>query len=665
MQGISFLAKRIAESSYLSRWIVLGIDTFLSVFSSLMVYLVLSLFTTMDIVGTVYLYTALASFVVSIAVFLLFGTYRGIMRHTTMAEVFRLFVALLVKVIVIYILFILLEWKLGKFFISPSKLVILGVIDLVFSLFALVLLRVILIYVYTMFMAAVSKYSKRVLIYGDDSRSLSLATYLSKKAYAEYRIIGYIVVDDQIRKLKITGLPVYTVDSYEYFESIVNKKNIDAIIFPDQKQALEEKDRLINYCIKERVRVMLLPQLSEMSSDKKMFSTQLRDIKIEDLLGREEITINMEEIADFLNNKVVMVTGAAGSIGSELCRLVSSFNIKELVLVDNAETPLHNIQLEMIDTENDRGEYDLEKINAKYKFLLADVRNRRRINSIFDRYQPQIVFHAAAYKHVPMVEGNPTEAVNVNVIGTKVVADAALRIGVEKMIMVSTDKAVNPTNVMGASKRIAEIYVQSLSKAVMAGKVEGKTKFITTRFGNVLGSNGSVIPRFRDQIMAGGPVTVTHKDIIRYFMTIPEACRLVLEAATMGDGYEIFVFDMGQPVKIADLARNMIALSGYEPDVDIKIKYTGLRPGEKLYEELLNEKELTIETDHKKISIAKVRSYEYDEVLEQILELKAAAKESKFYDSVKIMKRIVPEFKSQNSVYAQLDKGSEANNKEQ
>ena len=655
MQGISSLAKRIAESSYLSRWIVLGIDTILSVLSSLIVYLLLSYFVTIGFDLRLYLYLTLASLLISACVFIIFGTYRGIMRHTTMHEIFRLFVALFCKVGVIFLLFVIIQFNSDKYLVSVPQLFVLLIMDLVLSLSALVLLRVFLIYIYTMFMAAVSQYSNRVLIYGDDNRSLSLATYLSKKSYAEYRIVGYVVFDTVVRKLKITGLPVYSIDSYEYFKHVIESKNVNAIIFPDQKQALEEKDRLIKYCIDHRLKVMLLPQLSEMDSNKKMFNTQIRNIKIEDLLGREEITINMAEISSFLENKTVMVTGAAGSIGSELCRLISSFNIKELLLVDNAETPLHNIQLEIIDIENNKGNYDLEKINNRYKFLLADVRNRRRINSIFDRYQPQIVFHAAAYKHVPMVESNPTEAINVNVVGTKVVADAALRIGVEKMIMVSTDKAVNPTNVMGASKRIAEIYVQSLSKAVIAGKVEGKTQFITTRFGNVLGSNGSVIPRFRDQIMAGGPVTVTHKDIIRYFMTIPEACRLVLEAATMGEGYEIFVFDMGQPVKIADLARNMIALSGYEPDVDIKIKYTGLRPGEKLYEELLNEKEHTIETEHKKIFIAKVRSYEYSDVLEQILELKATAKESKFYDSVKIMKRIVPEFKSQNSVYSKLD----------
>ena len=658
MEGIKSIARKIAESSYLSRWVVLGIDSVLSVFSSMMVYLLLSYFITISIAPLVYVNLAVISLIVSVSIFLLCGTYRGIMRHTTMHEILRLFVALSIKDIIMFIVLLSLGKYIGIGETAPIKLFMIQLLDLVISLSALILLRVVLIYVYTLFMAAISNVSKRVLIYGDDERALSLATYLSNKAYAEYRIVGFVVVEDSIKKLKISGLPVFTVGSYEYFRNVIGKKGVNTIIFPDQKQALEERDRLISFCIKEHVKVMLLPQMTEVENSKKMFSTQVREIRIEDLLGREEIFVNMEEISSFLNNKIVMVTGAAGSIGSELCRLISSFGIKQLLLVDNAETPLHNVQLELTDKENEKGN-GLDYVAEKYKFLLADVRNRVRVNAIFDKYQPQIVFHAAAYKHVPMMENNPTEAINVNVVGTKVVADAALRIGVEKMIMVSTDKAVNPTNVMGASKRIAEIYVQSLSKAVIAGKVEGHTKFVTTRFGNVLGSNGSVIPRFREQIMAGGPVTVTHKDIIRYFMTIPEACRLVLEAATMGDGYEIFVFDMGTPVRIADLARNMIALSGYEPDVDIKIKYTGLRPGEKLYEELLNEKELTIETDHKKISIAKVRNYEYSDVLEKILELKAIAKASKFYEAVNMMKEIVPEFKSQNSVYSEIDKLNE------
>jgi FlaA1/EpsC-like NDP-sugar epimerase len=389
-----------------------------------------------------------------------------------------------------------------------------------------------------------------------------------------------------------------------------------------------------------------------------VIQTQIREIRIEDLLGREEIKINMEEIKGFLGGKRVMVTGGAGSIGSELARLVSSFDIEQIIVLDNAETPLHNIQLELTDREkNKQGvNFNLDEFGKRYKFVIADVRDVLRLEKVFEAYRPQIVFHAAAYKHVPLMEDNPCEAINVNVQGSRNMADACVKHGVEKMIMVSTDKAVNPTNVMGCSKRLAEIYVQTLSRAIISGEVKGNTKFITTRFGNVLGSNGSVIPRFREQIVAGGPVTVTHKDIIRFFMTIPEACRLVMEAATMGEGFEIFVFDMGEPVRIADLARNMISLAGFEPDKDIKIVYTGLRPGEKLYEELLNDKECTIPTEHKKISVAKVREYKYQEILEWYSTLKELAFSMDKDGTVKQMKFIVPEFKSQNSIYSKFDK---------
>ena len=353
-----------------------------------------------------------------------------------------------------------------------------------------------------------------------------------------------------------------------------------------------------------------------------------------------------------------MVTGGAGSIGSELVRLISSFQISQIIVLDNAETPLHNIQLELADKVKNSvdGPLDTKAFADKYKFVIADVRDVARLEKVFESYRPDVVFHAAAYKHVPLMESNPCEAVNVNVFGSRNVADMAVKFDVEKMVMVSTDKAVNPTNVMGCTKRLAEIYVQTLSRAILSGEVKGKTKFITTRFGNVLGSNGSVIPRFREQIINGGPVTVTHKDIIRFFMTIPEACRLVLEAATMGEGYEIFVFDMGKPVKISDLARNMISLAGFEPDKEIKIVYTGLRPGEKLYEELLNSAENTLPTGHNKISVAKVREYKLDDILVDYSVLKEKVVSMDRVETVRQMKKIVPEFKSKNSEYEELDK---------
>ena len=388
----------------------------------------------------------------------------------------------------------------------------------------------------------------------------------------------------------------------------------------------------------------MLPPLDVLGKEKNRLKA-LPPLRIEDLLGRDEIKINLDEIRESLKGKVVMVTGAAGSIGSELCRQLCTFGLKELILFDSAETPMHNIRLEL--------EEKFPQVH--FEPVMGDIRMADRVESVFSRFHPQYVFHAAAYKHVPLMEENPCEAVHTNVYGTRLVANMAVKYGVDKFIMISTDKAVNPTNVMGASKRLAEIYVQSLSIAISKGEIPGKTHFITTRFGNVLGSNGSVIPRFREQLAKGGPLTVTHPDIIRYFMTIPEACRLVLEAAFMGKGNEIFVFDMGSPVKIADLARRMIELSGLKVGEDIDIIYTGLRPGEKLYEELLATKENTLPTDNTQIYRAQVREYDYQHVDHAIDELTDLAICVQKMDTVRMMKQIVPEFKSKNSIYEQLD----------
>lgn len=648
------ISSRVINSPYISRWSVLMIDSFIATFATLSVYLVLGFFVKSEPVFSRYAYIALFSLVTSIGTFFLFGTYRGIMRHTTMQEVMRISVAVVFKSVILLVIYVLLKNQIGITF-SNVNIFFSQMADIVCSLTLLIAFRMFIIYIYELFLASNNKTSKRVLIYGDGAKSVALSAFLSRNLHAEYRIMGFITMQSRITKLKLQGLSVYTIDSFDYFEDVIEKKNVNTVVFPTQSDALEEKERLIEYCMKKHIKVMVMPQLNEMPKDGNMHN-MIREIKIEDLLGRDEITINMEEISNFLSGKRVMVTGGAGSIGSELSRLISSFPIEQIIVLDSAETPLHNIQLELTDREKGKDGFSTEEFNNKFKFVIADVRDVARIEKVFEAYKPQIVFHAAAYKHVPLMEANPCEAINANVMGSRNVADMAVKYGVEKMVMVSTDKAVNPTNVMGCSKRLAEIYVQTLSRAIISGEVEGKTKFITTRFGNVLGSNGSVIPRFREQIINGGPVTVTHKDIIRFFMTIPEACRLVLEAATMGEGYEIFVFDMGKPVKIADLARNMISLAGFEPDKDIKIVYTGLRPGEKLYEELLNSKENTIPTGHKKISVAKVREYSYKAIVEEFDTLRGLAKSMDKMGTVKQMKAIVPEFKSQNSVYQQLDK---------
>ncbi len=372
----------------------------------------------------------------------------------------------------------------------------------------------------------------------------------------------------------------------------------------------------------------------------------INTITIGKILQREEINTDIQSIVNNFNGKVVLVTGAAGSIGSELCRQLASFGVSKLILFDNAETPMHNITLEL------KGLFPELECFA----FIGNVCSRNRLRALFKRYSPDIVFHAAAYKHVPLMEQNPCEAAYVNVTGSRIVADMCLEHNVEIMVMISTDKAVNPTNIMGASKRLAEIYVQSLGIAIANGKVEGRTKFVTTRFGNVLGSNGSVIPHFQKQIASGGPVTVTHPEIIRYFMTIPEACRLVVNAATMSNGHDIYIFDMGEQVKIVDLAERMIRLSGYEPYKDIDIIFTGLRPGEKLYEELLSSEENTIATSHKKIRIANVRKYDYSSLVELYDELERLSIEVEVDECVKLMKRIVPEFISNNSKYEEFDK---------
>ena len=496
---------------------------------------------------------------------------------------------------------------------------------------------------YSIIVNSVSLNQGKLLIYqGDKSGTFLFDASLSDKLL--YKVCGFLRFGDHTC-LRVGKYRIYSIKKQVDFNHLVNRKNIKAVLFTDYHLVKEESERLVRYCEKKKVRMLMLPSVDELKKGKVNFRN-LPEVHIEDLLGREEICINMTEIATSLKGKVVLVTGAAGSIGSELCRQLCTFNLKQLILFDSAETPMHNIRLELE-----------EKFpQVEFAAVMGDIRMIDRVESLFLRFQPQYVFHAAAYKHVPLMEENPCEAVHTNVYGTRNVADMAVKYNVDKFIMISTDKAVNPTNVMGASKRLAEIYVQSLSIAISKGLHPGKTRFITTRFGNVLGSNGSVIPRFREQLAKGGPLTVTHPDIIRYFMTIPEACRLVLEAAFMGKGNEIFVFDMGTPVKIVDLARRMIELAGLVPGEDIEIQYTGLRPGEKLYEELLATKENTLSTNNAKIYRAQVREYDYNDICSVMSPLIALAIKVDKMGTVQMMKGIVPEFKSKNSEYEVLDK---------
>ena len=595
------LVKRLhLDGSYIRSWLILAIDLAVSATATLVAFLGIDYFVRNSGFSLLhYLFLLVSAFFCSAVAFYIFRTYRTVIRHSSLREVWKLGAATLLKELLM--LFILWFWPDGMTFKAIGLCVVL---DLFVTVCMLITVRVLMILLY------------------------------------DAIILSHIRRTNRIRTL------VYGVESKENIEYVLDKFGIEAILFGNYANAKAESDRLIKYCVTHGVKVLIAPPIDEIVDGKLAHQGGIRDIKIEDLLGREEIKISLGEIMDNFRDKTVLVTGAAGSIGSELCRQLATFGIRQLILFDNAETPMHEIRLEMEDRFPD----------LKFVPVIGDVRIPKRLDYVFRTYRPQVVFHAAAYKHVPLMEENPCEAVLVNVVGSRNVADRCIRYGVEKMVMISTDKAVNPTNVMGCTKRLAEIYVQSLGQAIVSGRIEGRTQFITTRFGNVLGSNGSVIPRFREQIEHGGPVTVTHPEIRRYFMTIPEACRLVMEAATIGRGNTIFVFDMGECVKIAELARRMIALAGFRVDQDIRIVYTGLRPGEKLYEEVLSNTENTLPTAHEKIRIAKVREYDYEEACRDVEELERLAREFDIPNVVRLMKRIVPEYHSQNSRFEVYDR---------
>lgn len=564
-------------------------------------------------------------------------TYRIIIRHSTIKEIAKFGLLAILKVVLSGTLF-------GLVFGYDTYIFLITSVDFFFTFTLLLLVRILMIMIYDVIKGSADYRSecKNILIYGVGDKSVSVISRL--KNSPNYKVVGFIQYGKQTVSHVIAELKVHYVADEAQFIDVCTRTSSNALIFVTETDVQAESDRIIRYAIDNDVKTLFAPPIDEMVDGK--ISTSLRNIEIEDLLMRQEIKISMKEIVENFQGKTVMVTGAAGSIGSELCRQLAGFGIKELVMYDNSETPMHNLRLE----------FDERFPDVKYIPIIGDVRQPQRLDYAFKKYRPQVVFHAAAYKHVPLMEENPCEAVLVNVFGSRNVADKCIEYDVEKMVMVSTDKAVNPTNIMGCTKRLAEIYVQSLGLAIEQGKKEGRTQFVTTRFGNVLGSNGSVIPRFRDQIAKGGPVTVTHPEITRFFMTIPEACRLVMEAATMSTGNQIFVFDMGESVKIDDLARRMIRLAGFVPDQDIKIEYSGLRPGEKLYEEVLSNNENTLPTNHQRIRIAKVREYDYQSAQKAADELERLSRQVEINDMVRLMKQVVPEFISKNSRFEALDK---------
>lgn len=629
---------RLRQLKYVNRWVIFCLDLFIAWVASLLTLLLVKfVYEGLTVTPQLLCTLSIASIGAAAIGFALLKTYKNIIRHSAFTEVGRLAVASFLKSVLLCLF-------LGVWHFFPADVILLGgIFDFGATFILLSISRVLMITTYRYLVYNMNPNRDKALIYygSQSAEDTGLASLIQEQG--KYKIRGFIQME-RAGKYRLNGLTVFSVETEEEFNRLCANIPFTTLIFPNKKAVQYEKDRLVRYCSHNRIKMLVLPPLDVLGKEKNRLKA-LPEIRIEDLLGRDEIKINLDEIRESLKGKVVMVTGAAGSIGSELCRQLCTFGLKELILFDSAETPMHNIRLEL--------EEKFPQVH--FEPVMGDIRMADRVESVFSRFRPQYVFHAAAYKHVPLMEENPCEAVHTNVYGTRLVANMAVKYEVEKFIMISTDKAVNPTNVMGASKRLAEIYVQSLSIAISKGEMPGKTRFITTRFGNVLGSNGSVIPRFREQLAKGGPLTVTHPDIIRYFMTIPEACRLVLEAAFMGKGNEIFVFDMGSPVKIADLARRMIELSGLKVGEDIDIIYTGLRPGEKLYEELLATKENTLPTDNTQIYRAQVREYDYQHVDQAIDELTELAIRVQKMDTVRMMKQIVPEFKSKNSIYEQLD----------
>ena len=628
------------------RWIILLLDM-LIVLTCFVVTVVADMYTQHIVTPSqTILLNAFIVFAVYFAVSYVSKSYTCVIRLSVIEDLYRIFMVIVISTLALFGLNVVKLIVSGTPFMKFWDILVIGA----FSFSLMMIERLCIKYLY-MRMNSVTEGRKRVLVLGTTFTSVLLANALKGEIGGKYLPVGLLSIKAGQENSEINGFKVYRFDPTRMTD-IFATDHIDGLIFDNKSRNLMNSG-FADYFIKNDIALLSMNRVAEFEQDNdkeddRNISTYIKEVQIEDLLGRDPIVLNNSLVSDHIKGSCVLITGACGSIGSEIVRQVANYGASKIVLFDQAETPMHDLALEM------RKDHP----KAHIELFMGDVRNRERVEQAFKEFRPRYVFHAAAYKHVPMMEINPTEAILANVMGTRNVADLALKYNVFKFVMISTDKAVNPTNVMGCTKRLAEIYCQSLFyDAQKQGK---KTQFITTRFGNVLGSNGSVIPLFRRQIAAGGPVTVTHKDIIRYFMTIPEACSLVLEAGCMGNGGEIYIFDMGEPVKIYDMARRMISLAGLKPDIDIKIEEIGLRPGEKLYEELLNDKEKTTATVNRKIMTAKVKTYAYNEVCSNIDQIIKLAKNGDVHGMIYAMKEFVPEYKSQHSQFETIDKEIES-----
>ena len=629
----------VKNLSYLPRWIILVLDISIVLISSVITILLFKGLK-LDYIAYKYFSHGLLFYtLINLFFFWIFKTYSGIIRHSSYIDGLKLFFAQFATFIFLILLnTVLLLFDKHKFFLTTGAF-----INSVLSFSLLFIYRIIVKQTYEKFFVEAGAHKKiPAIIYGSDANSIAVANALKSETPARFRLVGFIDKNNQNSTKRILDLPIFQIK--KTISVLMRHEKVEALIIADNSLSKEERLILVEECIEFGFKVFTLPLVSDWD-DKKEISKKIKNFEIHDLLERKPIVLNTETISSNIKGKSILISGAGGSIGSEMVRQVILFQPKKIIILDQAETPLHSLSLEILEKN-----HSVEVLN-----VIADVRDYKVLDKIFEKYSPNVVYHAAAYKHVPMMEENPSQAILTNVLGTKNIADLSNKHNVDRFVMVSTDKAVNPSSIMGASKRIAEMYVQSKHFKHEKNNSERFTKFITTRFGNVLGSNGSVVPLFTKQIQEGGPITITHPDIIRYFMTIPEACQLVLEAGTMGNGGEIFIFDMGKPVKIIDLARKMIRLAGFVPDKDIQIKIVGLRPGEKLFEELLNDSAKNLATHHEKIMIAKEVCNEFKIVNEQIEDLIQCASELNPTELVTKMKKIVPEYKSLNSVFEVLD----------